>query len=440
MIILDQLPSAATPFVAYSYSYPHKTAYRALDPVAPLKSVWEPEDRSALFLYLHVPFCEYRCGFCNLFTLTTSSDDLPRAYLGQLRRQATQVKQALGACGFARVAIGGGTPTFLDAAGLAELLDIATTVMGADLQAVPVSCEASPATVTAEKLRLLRGAGIDRLSLGVQSFDDRESQQLGRPQKSHDAVRAIEAVRKAGFAVLNLDLIYGTPGQSLASWEKSVTRTLSFMPEEIYLYPLYIRELTGLGRKEAEPDDGRVAAYRLARTLLGEAGYEQVSLRMFRLRGSADCDGPVYCCQSDGMVGLGCGARSYTQRLHYSSEYAVGRQGVRAILEDYLQRPPTSFDAADYGYWLDDEDRQRRYLILSLLSREGIDLARYESLFGNVALQKFRELGYLLRQGWASLEDGILELTDSGIEMSDAIGPWLYSRRVKERMKGYECR
>ena len=125
-----------TPYLAYAYSYPHKTAYRPLDPPQPLEQVWAHEDQSALFLYVHVPFCEMRCGFCNLFTMAKPADELAATYMSALRRQATQVRRALEPdARFARVAIGGGTPTQLDEPAFTELFDILEDVMGAELAA-----------------------------------------------------------------------------------------------------------------------------------------------------------------------------------------------------------------------------------------------------------------------------------------------------------------
>src|SRR3982751_3452141 len=107
-----------SPYVSYSYAYPHKTAYRALEPAVALSELWSGERRDALFLYLHVPFCEMRCGFCNLFTTANPRESLVDQYLAALERQARGVARAIGPMKIARLAIGGGTPTFLDAAGL----------------------------------------------------------------------------------------------------------------------------------------------------------------------------------------------------------------------------------------------------------------------------------------------------------------------------------
>src|SRR6476660_8515625 len=104
-------------------------------------------------------------------------------------------------------------------------------------------------------------------------------------------------------------------------------------------------------------------------------------MRMFRAADAPDADGPVYCCQDDGMIGLGCGARSYTRALHYSSEWAVGAKSVSAIIERWIAKTDAELAVADYGIRLDADEQRRRWLILSLLSDEGLDLAAYRATF-----------------------------------------------------------
>jgi oxygen-independent coproporphyrinogen-3 oxidase len=140
------------------------------------------------------------------------------------------------------------------------------------------------------------------------------------------------------------------------------------------------------------------------------------------------------------MVGLGCGARSYTRRLHYSSEYAVGASGVRAILQDYVARDDASFDAAHYGYLLTEEDMRHRYVIQSLLQADGLGRAAYGSRFTRDALSDLPQLHQLVEHDLATLTPERMLLTESGLERSDMIGPWLYTTQVQALMEAYELR
>ncbi len=427
-----------TPYASYAYSYPHKTAYRPLEPSVSLRDVWAWERRDALFLYLHVPFCEMRCGFCNLFTSVQHRSEGEIEYSNALERQARRVREALGAATFARLAIGGGTPTFLPPAGLHRLFDIAENIFECDPHAVPVSVEVSPLTATSEKLAVLHERGADRISIGVQSFLEEEVQAAGRPQKTSDVEAALRRIRDMGCPTLNIDLMYGLPGQTIQSWLFSLERALHFAPEEIYLYPLYVRPLTGISRRNLLPQaDIRLECYRVARDLLLSRGYRQVSMRMFQAARSTSNAGPVYCCQQDGLIGLGCGARSYTQSLHYSTEYAVGASGVRDIIADYIARSDTAFDFADYGFQLDEEEQRRRSLLQSLLQVEGLNFQQYRGQFGSDVWQDVPQLNELVECGLAERTADTLRLNAAGIEYSDVIGPWLASNVVRRKMAAF---
>ena len=462
-----------SPYQAYVYSYPHKTAYRPLTPPVKLADLWSKQEKQALFLYIHIPFCEMRCGFCNLFTTVTHNEDFVSEYVRTVQRQAQQVKSLLGEVSFARFAIGGGTPTQLPIKHLETILNVASETMGANLQNIPVSVEMSPETADKDKLELLRSRGVDRASIGVQSFIESEVLATGRRQTTAQVEAALNRMREVGFPTINIDLIYGLPGQTVDSWLYSIRATLRFQPEEIYLYPLYVRPLTGLGRSDKEWDDVRLACYREGRSLLLSSGYTQVSMRMFQRGGEGDKEdkeddlgtrgqggqekisplsppsslspplplspSPVYCCQADGMVGLGCGARSYTDTLHYSNDYAVGSREIRDILQAYIQTPDDAFEYANYGFQLDAEERRRRYILLSLFSDKGLNLADYQNQFGTDVIA-FPELSQLLSLNLATQEKQILRLTEVGIEKSDVIGAWLFSEKVNQLMQTYDLK
>lgn len=421
---------------AYTYSYPHKTAYRPLSP-RPLEEVWADEARGSLYLYFHVPFCESRCGYCNLFSHARVSEQRLERYLDTLARQVDAVCSALTPLRFACVGFGGGTPTCLSPAQLERLFELAELRLGASLAELPVSLETSPATASAEHLALICQRGVDRLSIGVQSFQEQELTTLGRRQPADLSRAVLDRVRQLTFPILNIDLIYGVPGQTVESWLATIEEALTWRPEELYLYPLYVRPLTELSRRARQSDELSLACYHAGLELLMARGYQQLSMRLFRHDMARPFAGPVYSCQEDGMVGLGCGARSYTRALHYSDEWAVGSSGVHQILDRWIASTREDLGLVRHGFQLDTDDRRRRYLLKSLLRVEGIDLQRYQELHGGALLDHLPELGQLQELGYAVLREGRLTLTARGLERSDTIGPWLYSRRVREAMAGY---
>jgi oxygen-independent coproporphyrinogen-3 oxidase len=448
-------PSAdpSSPYQHYVYAYPHKSAYRRLPDRPTLTSLWAAEDRSALSLYLHIPFCEVRCGFCNLFTRIGAPDGLTGAYLDALERQARAVRDALDQgdgedIRFATAAFGGGTPTFLTAPELERLCDIAEKRMGARLDAIPLSVEASPATATADRLAVLADRGATRLSLGVQSFVEAEARAAVRPQRRADVEAALGRIRDARIPVLNIDLIYGIDGQTEDTWRHSLDAALAWEPEELYLYPLYVRPLTGLDRhRAASPDTGpaadpawdaqRLRLYRAGRDHLLAHGYTQQSMRMFRRADAPPQGADDYACQTDGMIGLGCGARSYTSTLHYSFDYAVGMHAIRGIIDDYVATE--DFTRAEVGHRMDAHEARRRHLLQSLLQAEGLTESDYRDRFGRAPAEDFgTELDVLGDRGWLSAADGRLRLTPEGLAHSDAVGPLLFSPAVRAAMAAYE--
>ncbi|MEK3722411.1 STM4012 family radical SAM protein [Paenibacillus sp. FSL H8-0034] len=426
----------ADPYLSYLYAYPHKTAYRELDPPLSLPGLWEKEQGESFFLYMHIPFCAMRCGFCNLFTLPDRRDDVHEQYVAALERQARQWAPFVSHRPASRFAIGGGTPTLLNEVLLDRLFVIAEEVIGLDLSRTSISVETSPDTVTEGRISLLKQRTVDRVSMGIQSFTDTETTAIHRPQKKAEVVRALELLKQADFPILNLDLIYGLPGQTMVSWLYSLDSAIAYEPEEIFIYPLYTRENTFLKPEQvsASGHDIRMDCYRAACDRLASAGYVQYSMRRFAKPDAAPVKELLpFSCQEEGMIGLGCGARSYTRNVHYASRYGVSYKATKSIIADYVAT--TDYTKADYGFVLNIAEQKRRFILKAILHREGLELVSYEQRFGTGALDDYPELYLLIDSDLAQTANGILLLTDQGLAYSDAIGDWFISGEVKDLMK-----
>ncbi|MFB9275260.1 STM4012 family radical SAM protein [Cohnella cellulosilytica] len=424
------------PYRSYLYSYPHKTAYRTLETKLPLAELWSRELADTFFLYMHIPFCGARCGFCNLFTLPDKRADVHAEYVDALARQAEQWAPFIQSKPIARFAIGGGTPTLLAPDQLDRLFHIAQHVIGMDPSQASISVETSPETVTPERLTILKSRQVDRVSMGIQSFVASEAEAIYRPQKPQEVERALELLKQRQFPILNLDLIYGLPGQTLQSWLYSLERALSYEPEEIFIYPLYTREHTIVKPEQIRKsgEDRRLEQYQAAREKLLAQGYTQYSMRRFA-KAEAGSDKALlsYGCHDEGMIGLGCGARSYTNSVHYSSRYGVSRSATASIIADYVAA--TDYTCADYGIVLGKDDQRRRFILKSLLHTEGLALDSYAERFAAPALADYPELNLLLDTELAAIEGGALRLTPEGLMYSDAIGDWFISPEIRALME-----
>ncbi|MBN1801653.1 MAG: STM4012 family radical SAM protein [Candidatus Lokiarchaeota archaeon] len=426
------------PFKSYAYAYPHKTTYRAFSPPLQLKDLWSKERIDALFLYFHIPFCETKCSYCNLFSTSKQINGLVSKYFDTLRRQSEIIMDILKNAKIATMAIGGGTPTLISSSQLHQLFDIAKEIFKVDPLKVPISVETSPKTISPEKISILKERGVERISVGVQTFNEAETRALGRLQSKEEVSNALDLIKSHDFNRLNIDLIYGIPEQTLSSFVRSIESALIYNPEEIYLYPLYIRPLTPLGNKKNDNEDKRILFYRKGRQILLEHGYMQHSMRMFRLKtkGSPSCSS--YSCQEDGMIGMGCGSRSYTKKVHYSEEYAVKQESILKILTNYIKKPNKMFQQALHGIKLTLEDQKRRYVLKSILKEPGLSLNDFHKFFNIDALDAMPELLQLMKQGYIDQVGNYLKMTEQGLERSDVISYWLYSDTVKQLMVNYE--
>lgn len=428
------MKKATNIYQQYAYSYPHKLAYRAFEEPISLKEVWGKEQQTNLFAYLHIPYCEMRCGFCNLFTIANPKEGL-NDYLAALKREALSYKQVLPELQFEEYAIGGGTPTFLDPDQLANMLSIFKKDLGVNTNEKYGSIESSPKSITPAKIQLIEAYGINRISIGIQSWIEAETKQLGRPQSPELAAKAVQYLVDSKIPEVNIDLIYGISGQKIKTWQYSLERTLEFQPMEIYLYPLYTRPLTGLDKPNSPVnDDNRLFLYRQGRDYLLANGYQQVSMRCFR-----KVDAPIidstYDSTTNGMIGIGAGARSYTKTLHYSSEYAVSRKVIKSIIQGYSEKK--DFNFINYGIHLNQEEQIRRFLIKSLIDGGRLDSRTFkerfqQSIFDIAIIQDFFDQKLLEQKG------AFIQLSTPGLEMEDWIGPALFSSQVNDRMNAFQ--
>ncbi len=234
-------------YVQYMYSYPHKTAYRPLENID-LRDYMVNLEGEGHGLYLHLPFCESKCGYCNLFSVTGCSQAHMDAYLEGVVRQMRQYREILpGSTVFSDFTIGGGTPLLLSPGQLEEMFRAAKREMplGASCHVV---IETAPKQTDREKARLLKALGVTRVSMGIQSFEEEELAWLGRRHDSRRAREAAGLLMETGFECVNFDFIYGLPGQTAESLLRSLRWAVSYSPEEIFLYPLYIKHGVRLER------------------------------------------------------------------------------------------------------------------------------------------------------------------------------------------------
>jgi oxygen-independent coproporphyrinogen-3 oxidase len=271
-------------------------------------------------IYVHVPFCLTRCGYCDFNAYAGMDHAMPR-YLGALVAEASLAAPAWREEHVVSVFLGGGTPTTMSPADLRSLLVHIQDQFSVD-DAAEITTEANPDTVDRALLEALMVAGFERLSMGAQSFDPAVLRELERLHSPDSVRRAFGAARDAGYLNVNLDLIYGAHGEGIDSWERTLWETVALAPEHISAYALTVEPATPLGRRIAagevpEPDpDLQADMFGVACELLREAGYRHYEISNWAKPGY-ECRHNLGYWQRRPYLGLGAGAHSYRDNARW---------------------------------------------------------------------------------------------------------------------------
>lgn len=428
-------------YTQYMYSYPHKTAYGPLEGVT-LNQYLPDLAGPGHDLYLHLPFCETKCGYCNLFSVTGLGETAIDRYLDTVERQLRQYEPLFASANslFTGLTIGGGTPLLLTEAQLERCFAMIRryTRLTRDAEII---IETAPNQTAKPKLALLKDAGVTRVSMGIQSFFDEELKVLKRSHRAEKARESLDLLMNSGFSRVNADFIYGVPGQSVSSFLSSVKEAVSFGPDELFLYPLYVKHGAAL---EQELNCGLVLdedlafrQYEAAAEWLASHGYRQDSMRRFVRPESPGGSREFSDCGFGSTLSLGCGGRSYLGNLHYCTPYAVTRESCLEQLVQYEET--TDFCAVTHGILLSEEEQKRRFVIRHLLILPGLPLTAYREAFHGDAAADFPILHEWTEQGFLKEQEDCLALTEKGMGLSDYLGPMLISKEVQDKMNQWEA-
>ena len=432
------------PYIQYMYSYPHKTAYRSLkntdfgDSGINLADVINRLEGQENSLYIHIPFCQYKCGYCNLFSVVGQNIERMEQYVEVMEKQASQLAGIIPEhISFADLTIGGGTPLILPEKFLSRVFDIARKYFSFEYGKRPVVVETSPNQTTEEKLRLLKSYGVTRVSIGVQSFHEKELEMLCRYHTPQAARAAIEAIKHIGFPCMNIDIIYGIPEQTESSLLASLKQAIQYEPDELFVYPLYVKEGTTLYKKGIKRGDNAANLYQCATAYLKENGYLQQSMRRFVRQKKTRLE-PKNLCGFGNTLSIGCGGRSYLGNLHFCTPYAVGQEQCNQRLRTYMEQE--DFLTITHGYILSEDEQKRRYAVKHILFGKGIDKADYRAHFGEEVQRDFPMIDSWCQKGYAIVNDTHVTLTESGIALSDYLGAQFISAEVAEKMEVWKRR
>lgn len=336
-------------------------------------------------LYIHLPFCKQKCNYCD-FASFAGREFLIDDYISALEKEAasSSVKN------FETLYIGGGTPSVLSLAQLERMSQIIQTCFGPIALFEESTLEANPESLSSEKLAFLKSVGFNRLSMGLQSFNDEELKMLGRVHDSATFLRSYEAARACGFENINVDLIAGLPGQTLESFLQSLRRLLSLKPEHLSVYGLQIEEGTPFFER------GIICDQLLMRRMLEEtravltaAGYHHYEISNFALPGREAKHNTHYWNDGD-YIGLGSAAASFRG--------GVRQQNV-ADVREYIRRIGAGKSPVDFCEKLEGKERVGERLMLALRKLDGVELSPADEEMFGPEIEKHVKSGLLLWDG-----------------------------------------
>ncbi|TVR01948.1 MAG: radical SAM family heme chaperone HemW [Desulfovibrionales bacterium] len=374
-----------------------------------------------MLLYLHIPFCRSKCGYCSFFSIPNPAAADLDAYLGALEAEIALWGTRLDRTGVQRpissVYIGGGTPSLLS---LAQVERVATTLSRSFKlnPSLEWSMEANPdSAADLEFLRGLLTLGVNRLSLGLQSLDNAKLEVLGRRHQASQGVRMVETARKAGFGNISVDLIWGLPGQRALEWLRELETVVKLQPQHISCYGLTLEEQTPLAQAEAAgrvllpPESEQAKMFLHGAELLEANGYLQYEISNFSRMGFTCRHNQGYW-QSQSYLGLGAGAVSTLGGMRWENPKNL-QVYAKQVRKGDIGGSPRALSPAD---------KAKELVMLSLRTTQGLDLQVYQQHTGQNFLRQHRSLVQVLRQNdLIRIHSGLLRLTRSGMLVSNTI-------------------
>lgn len=397
--------------------------------------ITEPTDigkiGSMFGIYLHIPFCRRRCKYCDFITYAGKDELMPEYFaslLSELRHQARSLQDRPSQVN--TIFFGGGTPSLMKAEWIGELIDCIRAECGLAEDA-EISLEANPGTLSLDFSARLLDVGVNRLSIGVQSFAEKDLALLGRIHNPSQAVNAIETVRKSGFTNLSLDLMFGIPGQSLADWQANLDRAISLKPDHLSLYSLILEPGTQLfddvqaGRLQAASDDLSADMYDLAMDMLSGNGFSHYEISNWsRGEGFEARHNKIYW-NNQPYLGVGAGAHSSLNGLRVANTPSIEEYILR--MRNISTELASSFPAAVEMIKLDLYTTQQETMMLGMrLTREGVSDAEFRQRYGLGIQDMFpKELERIIARKlaeWRNFADGPhLVLTRGGALLGNQV-------------------
>lgn len=364
-------------------------------------------------LYIHIPFCARKCNYCDFNSMVSDTKIIDR-YLHALEKELDILQ---GQYIFKTVYIGGGTPSALNESQLEKLLSrIIRYIPASEIREYTV--EINPGTLTKDKVVLLKEYGVNRISLGVQSFQQHQLKLLGRIHSGNDAREAFKLLRTNGFQNINIDLIFGCPEQTFDDWEKDIRTAVELNPEHLSTYALTYEEGTPLANDLKHEvvhkleEFVELEMYKMAIGYLTRNRYNHYEISNFAKDGY-ECSHNLVYWENKGYIGIGVGAYSFLHGMRTANEKDMSK---------YIHGMQENTNIKSFGECLPQDQLASETVIMSLRLRRGISNTDFYERFGYTIEDQFGDqINRLRTHGLVAYEGERLKLTEKGLFVADTI-------------------
>jgi oxygen-independent coproporphyrinogen-3 oxidase len=426
----------------YVTYYPHKKAYRPLTKFD-MKAFWQ--DTNKLTLYVHIPFCDKKCTYCNLFSTvlnSTKKADVYEQYVEKILEEIDYYKNKVNqSATIMTIYFGGGTPSVLSAKQIHKILSKLKQTFKNWSEQIEVCMECSPEKLTLNYLKQLKQIGIDRISVGVQSFIIKELETINRSTNTQKIIDIRNWSKQVGINV-NFDLIYGLPYQTKKSFFFSLNKLISLSPESICTYPLAVRPFTKISRIPKHlifTTRQKFMLFKTIRKKLEKNGYLCETVVRFIKSNKSTCQMEKYEYEGLPTLGFGAGARSYAPSVNYCLTYKVQDKLVKSIIEEYLN---TEAENRTYdGYIYNEFDKKIKYVMLNLIGEGASEVVFYKKFNAHIkdtfpsqikALKKLHLITF-------NKKTKIYMLSRKGMQYSDLVANIFVSDEVQNLYDTYKA-
>lgn len=378
--------------------------------------------KQELGIYIHIPFCAKKCYYCD-FVSYPNMKEKQKEYVEALKKEIKSYD--LQNYNITTIYIGGGTPSYIESKYIVEVLEYIKSKLNANetkFENMEITIEVNPGTVTKEKLLDYKKVGINRLSIGLQSTNDRLLKQIGRIHKYQDFLQTYNLARNVGFTNINIDLMLGLPNQSIKDLKESIEKVISLQPEHISIYSLIVEEGTKLykqietGELQLPEEELERKMYWYTKSKLELAGYKHYEISNYA-KPKRESKHNSNCWEQKQYVGIGASAHSYLDNIRYCNvsnlkEYISNMENVEADFEEkYIVNERQNL-----------EDRKNEFMLLGLRKIDGVSITMFKEKYVENPIFRYRDsLEKLVNEGLVLIDGDMIKLTNKGLDLANIV-------------------